>query len=230
MKRDWSGPPACWSWEVPPLDLAVPILSDVADARVVDSAAWRFAQFHQGRCALCGQILKLVVDHDHWSGLVRGLLCEGCNVTEGRPWTTDVMGFAGYRRRHPAAILGYYEPYRLAGTCVAFAHARSRDERESRKMRNALRRLDGQIGLLIKWTAPEAHASRWGKATQRVESLWRGVSVAACADPPAVNAHERLATLRDLLTVVRDIAFRFDPAAGQMVDETVGEICRLLRT
>lgn len=34
-------------------------------------------------CALCGMKKKLVVDHDHNTGRVRGLLCQGCNVTVG---------------------------------------------------------------------------------------------------------------------------------------------------
>jgi hypothetical protein len=40
----------------------------------------------QGRCALCGQEIepgKAVLDHDHRSGQIRGVLHRGCNALEG---------------------------------------------------------------------------------------------------------------------------------------------------
>lgn len=36
------------------------------------------------RCATCKKKRKLVVDHDHQSGKVRGLLCDPCNITLGK--------------------------------------------------------------------------------------------------------------------------------------------------
>jgi hypothetical protein len=32
-----------------------------------------------GKCALCGKKQQLVVDHCHATGVVRGMLCRGCN-------------------------------------------------------------------------------------------------------------------------------------------------------
>ena len=36
-----------------------------------------------GECAICKIIEKFVIDHDHETGEVRGLLCKGCNNTLG---------------------------------------------------------------------------------------------------------------------------------------------------
>ncbi len=35
------------------------------------------------RCELCGFNYKLCVDHCHYTGLVRALLCRSCNIREG---------------------------------------------------------------------------------------------------------------------------------------------------
>jgi hypothetical protein len=37
-----------------------------------------------GRCAICARVEVLVIDHDHLTGEVRGLLCQGCNTHLGR--------------------------------------------------------------------------------------------------------------------------------------------------
>jgi hypothetical protein len=36
-----------------------------------------------GRCLVCWLRVPLVIDHDHVSGEVRGLLCSGCNLALG---------------------------------------------------------------------------------------------------------------------------------------------------
>lgn len=36
-----------------------------------------------GRCAICQKVDKLVVDHDHTTNAIRGLLCYGCNTALG---------------------------------------------------------------------------------------------------------------------------------------------------
>jgi len=47
---------------------------------------WELYEQQSGACAICGQIpegKRLAVDHNHNSGSVRGLLCQGCNTALG---------------------------------------------------------------------------------------------------------------------------------------------------
>ena len=56
------------------------------------------------QCACCGQFMKTpCVDHDHTTGLVRALLCVGCNIRVG--WYEQV-------ETAKAGILTYLEQYR----------------------------------------------------------------------------------------------------------------------
>ena len=43
----------------------------------------RLYVLQEGKCAACRKGSKLFVDHDHCTGLVRGLLCQPCNQREG---------------------------------------------------------------------------------------------------------------------------------------------------
>lgn len=57
------------------------------------------------KCIICKSNEYLIEDHCHKTGMVRGLLCRGCNITEGKmineePWIT-------YRKYHPANGLFY---------------------------------------------------------------------------------------------------------------------------
>lgn len=95
--------PACWSWPIPdPRPLST--------INRVTPADMQWDDFHDGRCALCGERDDTVEDHDHATGLLRGLLCRSCNTIEGRNHDPDTP-VAAYRERNPATILGYVERY-----------------------------------------------------------------------------------------------------------------------
>lgn len=51
-----------------------------------------------GMCAACGTREAKHLDHDHYSGLVRGMLCRACNLREGR----GQLDAPGYYARPPA--------------------------------------------------------------------------------------------------------------------------------
>lgn len=48
----------------------------------------RLMEEQGGLCALCAEEEPTVVDHNHTTGEVRGLLCNGCNVFVGHVETT----------------------------------------------------------------------------------------------------------------------------------------------
>lgn len=115
------GQPACWAWGAPSdVDaVATPGVTQAnVDANVLPHQRTAYAKlerWHDGRCAVCGQghtAGRLVRDHDHPSGLIRGLLCSSCNTAEGR---TDSLLFNNYRRRPPSVILGIEVLYLPAG-------------------------------------------------------------------------------------------------------------------
>lgn len=56
----------------------------------------------KGHCLICGQKKKLVVDHCHASGKVRGLICQRCNIQVGWFETTsqlEIIRIANYITR-----------------------------------------------------------------------------------------------------------------------------------
>lgn len=94
--------PACWSWDAA-------IRGGNEDEQGLRRV---FHEWHAGRCAVCGfRVERLIDDHDHDSGLIRGLLCRSCN---GREPHDDGL-FRKYRERPPAQILAihlrYFDPW-----------------------------------------------------------------------------------------------------------------------
>ncbi|WP_086672189.1 endonuclease domain-containing protein [Streptomyces albovinaceus] len=74
---------------------------------------WRLFELQDGRCACCNNSPH-VVDHDHRSGRVRGLLCSSCNRLEGqyfrRLWMcvhAPPHCFEEYWHSPPALTLGW---------------------------------------------------------------------------------------------------------------------------
>ena len=67
----------------------------------------RLLEYQEGRCWTCRDEISgsdLCVDHDHTTGLVRGLLCQRCNLAEGHGYLDFDWG--EYRANPPAAQLG----------------------------------------------------------------------------------------------------------------------------
>ena len=72
-----------------------------------------------GVCAVCllsvrqegreHRNLRDCLDHDHASGLVRGVVCNVCNLGEGTHGRRDHAVFAAYRTRPPASGSDWYD-------------------------------------------------------------------------------------------------------------------------
>lgn len=109
LARRLAATPACWDWA---LDDAVGEAASSED----ETDAWNaFVDWHDYRCAICGgrnPTNPRVIDHDHSTGLIRGMLCRGCNVREGQ--SGDPI-FRRYRQRNSATMIGYraeyFDPY-----------------------------------------------------------------------------------------------------------------------
>lgn len=97
-RLEHEGIPACHRWEVP----RVP-----APDHLTCTCALR--KWQAGSCAVCSASRgRLLVDHCHATGLVRGLLCSSCNTAEG---VGAARVFTAYRSRPPAVMLGLEEQY-----------------------------------------------------------------------------------------------------------------------
>lgn len=121
--------PACWSWSTnlpteedtqsrfwDGIDTTgysastLDLLREAAGAMCNDDTA--LATWQAGRCAICGETdRRLVCDHDHATGLVRGWLCISCNTREGAAVGPGTV-FSAYRERPPTETLGLTIRYR----------------------------------------------------------------------------------------------------------------------
>jgi hypothetical protein len=96
--------PACWEWREYAYRCAEQDIEPVFDRGWPRDLATLRA-WHRGQCADCGRRpRRLVCDHDHWSGFVRGYLCDACNHKPSG-W---------YEDRHPARMFQLRIPYSAA--------------------------------------------------------------------------------------------------------------------
>ncbi|WP_035304329.1 endonuclease domain-containing protein [Actinokineospora inagensis] len=61
-------------------------------------------------CHACGRDFGTVVDHDHFTGAVRGLLCTHCNNNIDKCPHLSVCRWADYLNSPPAEHLGIRHP------------------------------------------------------------------------------------------------------------------------
>ncbi|MDX2815741.1 endonuclease domain-containing protein [Streptomyces sp. PA03-5A] len=88
---------------------------------------WRLFGDQDGRCATCPGPAE-VVDHDHRTGLVRGLLCYDCNHTEAVHSREVALGlhrfdrcwFQTYWDTPPGQSFGWYWPHESRSTTDYF--------------------------------------------------------------------------------------------------------------
>jgi hypothetical protein len=98
------GKPACWDWAVTE-DHRIQVAALAEDG--FPEARELLTVWQDNRCALCGYRRdRLVMDHCHRTTLVRGLLCQGCNVREGKAGRNSDPRISGYRTQNPATMLG----------------------------------------------------------------------------------------------------------------------------
>lgn len=88
--------PACMRWGAP---------EELGSQRAL-------IRWQADRCAICGFTQgRLLLDHCHDSGLIRGYLCGSCNSAEGHD--NDPTGILdAYRYNPPAVIVGWTAAYR----------------------------------------------------------------------------------------------------------------------
>jgi hypothetical protein len=114
--------PACWTWPAPDL-------GEFGDIPADDDLRWfMMMNWHEDRCAACGQTRnpkRLRVDHDHYSGWIRGLLCPSCNQYES---FGNTPLFDRYRERPPAVMWGAQFQYWVPSVVPTAMGREGRDE------------------------------------------------------------------------------------------------------
>lgn len=91
-----------------------------------------------GLCALCGETIetgKAVLDHDHKSGLIRGVLHRGCNALEGN--ITNALPRNLITPERLRAIFSNWERYHTNPKDLVHPSHRTQEERKARARKRA---------------------------------------------------------------------------------------------
>lgn len=91
-----------------------------------------------GRCALCDDIIepgKAVLDHDHKTGLIRGVLHRGCNALEGN--ITNALPRNLITPERLARIFANWAHYHQAPRDLLHPSHRTAEERKARAKKQA---------------------------------------------------------------------------------------------
>jgi hypothetical protein len=109
-------------------------LKSAAEVAVVRTRILATQEF---KCAVCGCSLKgkvrggATLDHDHSTGVVRGVLCRVCNTGEGKLRTVAVRfggGLSGYLA-WMRAMLGYLSMHKTSRTTYLYPAVKKRAKR-----------------------------------------------------------------------------------------------------
>lgn len=108
--------------------------------RAQDIAGYRIQQLQQQnyQCALCGEPLaadSAVLDHDHATGLVRGVLHRGCNAFEGQVVRAMPRNLITPQRL--AAIFQNWQHYHDNPTDILHPQHRTPEQRQARARKRA---------------------------------------------------------------------------------------------
>jgi hypothetical protein len=99
------GVPNCMFWPMPDAEvIAQPLVEDGLYSPRLN--AWS----KDRGCAICGLDRRLVTDHCHTTGLVRGYICRHCNTDEGTGnWASWMIRWRG--GWNPGVLLGIEDEY-----------------------------------------------------------------------------------------------------------------------